>query len=550
MAGGRAAIVRDAMGNRLLCRVLVTYFGYNVAETASWVVLLVWGYDRDGVRGASAIALVQLVPCVLLAAPLATLLGRFSLGRALWIGYVAQAAGYAALGLALQLAPGDVVVVGVFAAISAVTVTMTRPVHHALLPAISRTTGDLTAGNAVSGTVEGVGYFVGPLLGGLLLAVWGSGPVVLVLAAAMGAAALLTAPLLAIGTPAALIEGEDGPARGTAAALRTVWREPAARVMSVLALADATLVGLMDVLLVVLALDVLQLSAAGPGVLTSAVGIGAMIGAALTFVLIGRARLAPALLLGSLGAGAAFALSAAMPSATLAFGVILVSGAAKAFYDVSARTFSQRLLPDRMLTALFGLQESFLSAGLMLGALLAPFLVTAFSPRGSLVAAGAVLPVVALLVYRSLRRFDARCVVPLDVLDLLMDVPILAVLRPRIVERLALDARTHSSPAGEVIVRSGDVGCTFYVVARGRVEVQVDGALVRELGPGDWFGEIALLRGVPRTATVTAIQDTDLHLIEQQSFLSAVLAAPPSLSAAEDHAREHYVEREADDTEE
>ena len=319
--------------------------------------------------------------------------------------------------------------------------------------------------------------------------------------------------------------------------------------MSLLALADATLVGLMDVLLVVLALDVLQLSAAGPGILTSAVGIGAMLGAALTFVLIGRARLAPALLLGALGAGAAFALSAAMPSAVPAFAVILVSGAAKAFYDVSARTFSQRLLPDRMLTALFGLQESFLAAGLMLGALVAPILVTAFSPRGSLVAAGAVLPAVALLVHRSLRRFDARSVVPLDVLDLLRDVPILAVLRPRILERLALDARTHCAPAGEVIVRSGEVGSTFFVLARGRVAVHVHGALVRELGPGDWFGEIALLRGVPRTATVTAIQDTELHAIEQQSFLSAVLATPPSMTAADDHAREHYRDRESDGSE-
>ena len=141
---------------------------------------------------------------------------------------------------------------------------------------------------------------------------------------------------------------------------------------------------------------------------------------------------------------------------------------------------------------------------------------------------------------RALRRLDIGSVVPLEVLDLLMRVPILGVLPGRIVERLARDAVEETVQAGDAIVRQGEVGDCFYVVASGRVRVEIDGAEIRELGAGGWFGEIALLRDVPRTASISALTDVTLWALDRDSFLSSVAAAPDAVETADTYGRVHY----------
>ena len=531
---GRGAVVRQALGNPDLRRVLAAYLLFNVAEWATWIALLVWGYGVGGVRGSSEIALVQLVPGALLAAPAASLLGRLPRGRALALGYAAQTVAFVAVGVVL-LAGAPPVVVGLAAAVSAVTVTLTRPIHQALLPEISRTTGDLTAGNAASGSLEAVATFLGPATSGLVLAVWGAGGVFLVISGCSAVGALLTARLVT-----AAPRRVEGRRRGNGA-LGTVLRNPAARLMSLLIAAEYALVGMMDILLVVLALDVLGMSDAGPGILNSAIGVGGIAGAALTFTLIGRPRLAGPLVLGALCAGVAFALAGLAGVPIVALVLVAVSGAGKLFYDVASRTFIQRLLPDHLLTAMFGLQEAFTMTGIALGTLAAPALVGLVGARGAFVAAGCFLPLIAVASYGLLRRLDERSTVPVDVLALLMRVPILAVLAPRIVERMALDAVAEQVPAGESVVRQGDVGTRFYVIASGRVSVDIAGAEIRELEAGEWFGEIALLRDVPRTASVTALTDVELWGVDRDSFLASVTAVGRSVEIADSHIRDKYV---------
>ena len=535
---GRGAVVRQALRNPDLRRVLAAYLLFNVAEWATWVALLVWGYGVGGVRGSAEIALVQLVPSALLAAPAAALLGRLPRGRALALGYAAQTIGCLALGAALAT-HAPVAVVGVTAAASAITITLTRPTHNALLPEISRTTGDLTAGNAVSGSLEALATFLGPLASGLVLAVWGAGGVLLVMSGCSAVSVLLTARLVTTAPRRPVLHSAaDGHAGG---ALRTVPRNPAARLMSLLIAAEYALVGMMDILLVVLALDVLGMSDAGPGILNSAIGVGGIAGAALTFTLIGRPKLARPLLLGALCAGLAFPLAGQSGAPPVTLLLIAVSGAGKLFYDVASRTFIQRLLPDHLLIAMFGLQEAFTMTGIALGTLAAPALVGLVGPRGAFIAAGCFLPLTAVASYRMLRRLDAGAAVPVDVLALLLRAPILAVLAPRILERMARDAVAEQVPTGEVVVRQGDTGTRFYVVASGRVAVDIDGLRIRELGPGDWFGEIALLRDVPRTASVTALADTLLWGVDQESFLASMSAVPRSVELADAHIRDGYV---------
>jgi hypothetical protein len=518
-----------------LRRVLGAYLGFIVCDHAHWIAILVWAYDLGGVRGAGAMAIAQLVPAMLLASPVAALLGRVPRTRALTLGYLAQAVTLVAVGAAITVGVSVPVVVAASVPM-AVAITLTRPVHHATLPEISETTGDLTASNAASGTVEAAATLLGPLACALLIGHVGPGGVIVGAGAVAAVGATLTATLVREGrTP----PGPTVPVLRVGETLRAVVADPAARTLVGLTAALYVLVGMIDILIVVLAIDLLGMGDSGPGVLTAMIGLGALLGASLTFVLVGRDRLAPLLVTAGVVTGASFAFAGAARSVTVAAALVALTGAGRLFFDVTTRTFEQRLLPDRLLVALFGVQEAVIMAGMAVGAVLAPLLVALLGARGAF--AGAVLlPLLALLAWPRLRRYDASTAVPLDVLALLHRVPILTVLSPRVVERLASESVPLSVPAGRAVVTEGDEGDQFYVVAHGRLEVTHGSDVVRELGEGGWFGELALLRAVPRTATVTAVTDVSLYGLGRDAFLSAVAGVPRAVDLAADHARDHY----------
>lgn len=122
-------------------------------------------------------------------------------------------------------------------------------------------------------------------------------------------------------------------------------------------------------------------------------------------------------------------------------------------------------------------------AAFALGSLIAPFLVGAFGPRGAFAVAGAFLPVVAAVAYPRLRRLDAAAQVPVDVLRLLLDVPLLSVLPLRVVERPALEAEPLSAQPGDTLVAEGDLGARFFVLDQGRVAVTRQHRPLRSMGP-------------------------------------------------------------------
>jgi MFS family permease len=533
-ATSRSAVMLKALRNRRLLRVQAAYLLFNIVEWASWIAILVWAYDDGGVRAASAVAVVQLVPAALLASPAATRLDRLPRARALTLGYATQALALGGLGLALAV-PAPAALVVFLAVLGAVAMTLTRPVHHSLLPEISDTTAELTAGNSTSGWAEAAGVFLGPLVCGILILAAGPSGVVLAMAAASALGALVTLRM----TTHASTPTSGGLEAKQEHLLRTVVRDPAARLLSGLIFALNTLVGIADILLVVLALDILDMSQAGPGLLNSAVGLGQIVGAAATVVLVGRRHIAAAVVVAAVVAGVTFMVSGLVAVPLAAVLLIGVFGASKLFFDIATRTMVQRLLPDRLLLAVFGLQESLMMAAFALGSLVAPILVAAFGPRGAFAVAGAILPVVALLAYPRLRRLDRATQVPADVLRLLLDVPLLSVLPPRVVERLALEARRVEAQPWEAVGSEGDPGNQFFVIDQGRVKVSKGDRHLRDLGPGDWFGELALLRDIPRTATVTAETAVAMWAVERDSFLAAVGAATRSREVADEHAR-HY----------
>ena len=118
--------------------------------------------------------------------------------------------------------------------------------------------------------------------------------------------------------------------------------------------------------------------------------------------------------------------------------------------------------------------------------------------------------------------------------ELLRRIAIFAPMPPSAVEFLARSLVPETALAGTAILSEGESSDRFLVIQSGRVEVTQDGQHLRYEGPGDFFGEIGLLRDVPRTATVTALEDTELLSLAREPFLDAVGGTDEALTAADD----------------
>jgi MFS family permease len=423
------------------------------------------------------------------------------------------------------------------AALACVANSATRPVHYAVLPDIAETAEELTASNAMSRGAEAVAAFIGPLATGLLMVPWGPGGPVLAGGGLVGLAAMLVLPL-----NSRTGGSSRRPQPGATAAWRGLVRDPTARLFGVLTFAENVLFGALDILLVVLALDLLGLPESGPGVLNSAVGVGALVGTTATVVLVGQRRLTLAVVVGAVVAGVPIAFAGFAPSTALAVLLVAIAGGGRLFYDVGAFTLLQRSVSDRMLVGVFGLLESTMSAGMAFGAVLAPVLISLAGAPGAFVVVGLLLPVAALVCVRGLQRADTRSQVAPEDVTRLMGVPFLKFLTPLVVERLVREQGRLSVSAGAWLVREGETGDAFYVVESGRLEVIRAGAVIRELGPGDWFGEVALLRDVPRTASIRSLSDVALCVLGRDAFLAAVTGAPRSMEAAHSEASARYTD--------
>jgi MFS family permease len=534
-------VFRAVMSRSGLRRVLLAYFFFNAAEWATWVAMLVYAYKRGGTTAAGAVALIQLVPAMLVA-PLGSVMGdELPRDRALGLGYLAQAIAMGATAIAL-FADAPVWVVYPLAAASVSAVTLTRPVHHAILPELAETPQELTASNSASGTLEGLASFVGPVVSGVLLARSGAWAVF-----AVSAGTQVLACLLTIRLPDRRVVKEGGWRMSVLAdaleGIRALRREPGALLLVGMVGAQQIVVGMLDVLAVLLALGVLKMSDAGPGMLTAAAGIGALIGAVATVVLIGRPRLAPALFLGILMTGVPLAVVGIVPGVALALILLLLCGVGQAFFNVAGRTLLQRTVDDEVLSRVFGLQEGLMMAGLAIGAVLAPMLVAIFGSKGAFVVAGILLPIAGAAAWGRLRSLDARAVVPGAELSLLRSIALFQPLNQPVLERLSWNLIPLVVKTGTVVINEGDPGDRFFILMEGQAEVTVGGRPVATLGAGDYFGEIALLRDVPRTATVTAGSDLHLLALERVEFLAAVTGSTVVTEAADREAsrrlREH-----------
>ena len=118
-------------------------------------------------------------------------------------------------------------------------------------------------------------------------------------------------------------------------------------------------------------------------------------------------------------------------------------------------------------------------------------------------------------------------------LQILARIPIFEPLAQPALERLSWNLQPAMLARAPNVITEGERGDLFYVIQEGTASVISGGAPVATLGPGDYFGEIALLRNVPRTATVRAETDLELLTLEQEEFLAAVTGSQSECSAGQ-----------------
>jgi len=526
MASGRggetARNIKAVFKNRSLRRTLIAFAAFRPTESAQWIAVLVYAYAAGGARQMGIAAVALLVPTALLAPFLAQIGDRIHRERALALAYlsIGIAAGLTATALTLRL---PTVAVYACAALVNIAISMVRPTHLSILPEVAETPTQLTAANALSSTIEALAIFVGPLMAGSLIALGGPKLVFAVMSAIVLAVGILT---LAVHARARIVENRD--AVGDALeGFRELRRRPGARLLLGFVAGQTMVIGALDVLTVVLAFSVLSMGPSGPGTLSAAVGIGGLFGAAATVTLIGRERLAPAFFLGVVVIGVPIALVAFANGPAAAVILLGVAGIGKSFFDVTARTLLQRSVDDDVLARVFGVQEGLAMAALAVGSVVAPILVDRLGVEPAFMLAGLTLPVIALLVFERIRAVDrdAALADPRDV-ALLRRTSIFGPLGPANLERVARNLVQLDVGAGDIVIKEGDPGDRFYLIEAGKVAVSRAGETLATLGPGDFFGEIALLRDVPRTATVRAEEPCALRALDREHFLAAVTGSP------------------------
>jgi predicted MFS family arabinose efflux permease len=523
------ATFRDVFRNPNLRRLQLAFAGSVAGQYAFTIAIAVYAYGHGGAAAVGIVALVRTIPSALLAPFVSALGDRFPQERVMVAADALRAVLVAAIAVVV-FADGPTVVAFFLAALTPICATAFHPAEASLLPVLARSPEELTATNVSTATIESVGSFVGPAIGGLALAAWGVGPALLLTVGAYlwsGALVFRVRP-----DRTAIDRDEDRPpASAVAEALagfRAVLSDSNLRVIVGLFGAQTVVAGAMGVLVVVAALRLLDLGTAGVGWLYAATGIGGIVGAAVSLALTSRKKLAADFRIGLVLWGVPFVALAIWPNTVVALLMLGVLGLGNTLVDVSGFTLVQRNAPDAVRARVFGVLESVFAGTIGLGAILAPLLIGVVGIRTALFVTGVFLPVLVGLSWRRLAALDSGDPAHLD---LLKGIPLFAPLAAPALERLVRSLAPVHVAAGDVLFSAGDAGDRYYVVEAGELGVQLATGTKAE-GPGRGVGEIALLRDVPRTATVQAIADSSLLALEREDFLAAVTGSGPASAAA------------------
>ncbi len=516
-----------------LSRVLAAYAGLEVTDSMTAVTVTLYAFSGGGATFAGLALGFAYLPAALVAPFIGDVAAGLSRGTRLAVSYAATALLLSVVTL-LVLVQGPLLAVVSAAAVVNIAHSASRPTHYAALPQLASTPGALVRANSTTSFVNGVGNFVGPAIAGVLAAAgltW--------LAPGLGVVVLLGSSLLCtrLGLPAA-VPDDDDEVEGVVSGLRAVARDRAVMLLVVLSSLAYLSGSAVEILSVSFAADALDQGEAAQGLLVGAPAIGVILGALAGAGLAFRRRLAAPFVLGVMGSGLIAASVSLAPALGVAAVLLVVVGFSGTIGSLSAETLVQRAVLDSALLRVMALWESLSIVGYTLGAFLAPVLVALVGPRLAFVPLGLGMAAASLLVLRRLRPLDDRAVFRTDVLARLRGVSFLSGLPPAGLDRVARSAEWVDVLAGDDVVAQGEPGDAYFVVDSGGCDVVVDGSLARGLGPGDGFGEIALLLDVPRTATVTASTTGRLLRVDRADFLAALSRSPEGRRSADTIARD------------
>ena len=529
-----AAAVVSTWRNADLRRAELSFAGAWTAEWAFSVGIGVYAFRHGGAKAVGVVAVLRMLPAAIAAPALTPYADRHRRERVLAFVCAVRAV---ATGAAAVLAPvrGAAFAVYALAMVAAVAAVPFRPVHSALLPTLCRTPYELASANVVRGLLDSASTLIGAAIAAVFLSRAGVGAVF----GAAAAASLLSAiPLLRLHPEPAPRLSSYGETRSAAPATammtgaRAVARDGDLTLMFVLAGMQTLIRGALNVFLVVVAIDVLGSGEAGVGTLTAALGAGAVAASIAALLLVGSKRLARWFGVGVALWGLPIALLAFHPSKALALVLLAIVGIGNALVDIGLFTVVARLAPHEVLAQVFGALESVAAIGVAFGSLLAPVLIALAGVSAALLVIGLSTPIAVAAAWWRLNRLDAGMTHRDREIDLLRNVPMFAPLPLPSIEQLARLLEPRSVHAGEAVFAQGDIGDCYYVIVDGTADVTGGGNGVASLGPGEGFGEIALLHSRPRTATVRARTDLQLMALSGANFTSVVSSYRPSGAAA------------------
>ena len=535
---------RALLGNRLLTRLLAGEFVSAVGDWLYLVALLILVYERPdasplllGVVGAA-----RVLPYVFLSVPAGIVADRYDRRLVLLVTDLARGV-IMLLMAALVAADGPLLAIVALAIVATCFSAFFGPAIGAYLPRLVRNETELGPANSAWASLDSLAFAVGPAIGGaIILATGGLTLAFLLNAASFGVVALILWRLPSGGSPvpplaAASAEGATSPADAPTApavagpgTFRGVLRPLAG--LGVISAVSGFVFGGLGVLTVVIATDILREGAAGTGALNAAIGVGGMVGALAAGVLVLRRRLAVPLVAGGLAMVAGIAALGLTSSLALAAVALAAACLGSSIVDIVSLTLLQRLVPDAARGRAIGVIETTSVAAYAAGSLVLPI---AAAPLGlplllggcavaclASVAAGVVILGEGAGRESTISPAAAQFVA----------LPVFAGLSPARLEAAAMRLLPEHVAAGTVVIRQGAPADRLYFIVAGECAVSQTPSAggppqhLRTMGPDALFGEIGLLTGAPRSATVTATTDTDLLSLDGPDFLALVGSGP------------------------
>ncbi len=545
LADLRASVAAVAH-NRNIRRVQLAYVGSSVGDWAYGTAVAVWAYGEGGAKAVGVWMAIRFTLMAISAPFTAGLADKMSRKLLMILMDLARASLVAAAAACLFL-DTPAAPIYVLATITSLLGTPFMVAQRSLLPSLAERPEELTAANGTASTIESISFFAGPALAALLIGVTSIEVVFLLNVATFVWSMLLVTGLTVPGAAASEDPAVNGAAADpvaddpapkesflaeTAAGFRTIAADRGLVLVTVAACVQTIIAGASTVFMLVMAVDILGTGPEGLGYLDAMLGVGSILGGVLAISRASRGRLGSDLAAGVFLWSAPLLMVAVLPSPLTCFAAVALLGLGNPLVDVNLDTIIQRLSPDAVLGRVFGALEACFIATMALGAAVMPFVIDWFDLRLALLIVAGPVVVMTVALVPGLRSLETRLAAPAN-LALIEGVDIFAPLASPVVESLARAASEVRFAAGDVLVREGGESDTFFVIETGLVEVTQADRVLRREGPGEYFGEIGLLRDVPRTATITAVEDTVVQAIGRTEFLDAVSGHGESRRTAE-----------------